>query len=92
MQVTFVFGGFPVSSKTEPIDIVALEATLKTALTGAKPFTLGPTDDWRRAVLAGAFTPLSKHLPDSPQRWQTFFARCFAVEKADVQLHPASFS
>jgi hypothetical protein len=34
------------------------------------------------AVLAGNFIALTQHLPEAPARWQDFFARAFAVDRA----------
>ena len=63
-------------------DIWALAVTAYECLTGTLPFPTGNRDDWRRAVLAGAWTPLDEHLPDPPERWRAFFADCLSVDRA----------
>jgi serine/threonine-protein kinase len=63
-------------------DIWALAVTAYECLTGALPFPTGNRDDWRRAVLAGCYTPLDEHLPDPPQRLRAFFADCLSVDRA----------
>jgi serine/threonine-protein kinase len=60
-------------------DLWALAVVAYETLTGALPFAAASAGDWRRAVLAGSFTPLARHLKDPPAQWQTFFARCFAT-------------
>ena len=60
-------------------DLWALAVVAYETLTGALPFATASAGDWRRAVLAGSFTPLARHLKDPPAQWQTFFARCFAT-------------
>jgi len=63
-------------------DLWALGVMVYETLTGSLPFKPGPADDWKLAVLSGRFTPLSEHLKDPPSQWQTFFAGCFAVDRA----------
>ena len=61
-------------------DLWALAVVAYEALTGALPFPAASRDTWRRTVLAGRHTPLTKHLPDAPARWRDFFVRALAVE------------
>ena len=60
-------------------DLWALAVVAYETLTGTLPFATASAGDWRRAVLAGSFTPLARHLKDPPAQWQAFFARCFAT-------------
>jgi serine/threonine-protein kinase len=60
-------------------DLWALAVVAYETLTGALPFAAASAGGWRRAVLAGSFAPVARHLKDPPAQWQTFFARCFAT-------------
>ena len=62
-------------------DLWALAVVAYETLTGAMPFPVQSTYDWRLAILAGSSTPLTEHLPDSPHRWQMFFANSFATDR-----------
>lgn len=68
-------------------DLWALAVVTYEALTGALPFPVASRDLWRQAVLAGRYTPLGAHLPDPPTRWQAFFRRALAADRA---VRPAS--
>jgi eukaryotic-like serine/threonine-protein kinase len=63
-------------------DLWALAVVAYETLTGALPFAAVSAADWRRSLLSGNFAPLSESLDDPPQRWLSFFARCFAVDRA----------
>jgi serine/threonine-protein kinase len=65
----------------ESWDVWALAVVAYEALTGALPFPTHSQSDWRHAVLAGRFTPLSEHLPDASPRLQMFFADSFAFDR-----------
>ena len=65
----------------ESWDLWALAVVAYEALTGALPFPAHSQSDWRRAVLAGEFTPLSEHLPDASPRLQMFFADSFTFDR-----------
>ena len=62
-------------------DLWSLAVVAYEALTGALPFPFQPALDWRRAIMAGSFDPLTEYLPDSPQRWQIFFAQMFSTDR-----------
>jgi tRNA A-37 threonylcarbamoyl transferase component Bud32 len=64
-------------------DLWALTVMAYEMLTGANPFASTTAPEWYKTVLAGSFTPVSKHLPDSPGRWQQFFAQAFALDPAE---------
>jgi GAF domain-containing protein len=72
-------------------DLWALAVTVYETLTGALPFPVSPRDVWRRSVLAGGFTPLTRHLEDPPAQWQSFFARCFASDRTERPGSAAEF-
>ena len=64
-------------------DLWALTVMVYEMLTGTDPFAGATTAECYRTILAGSFTPVSKHLPDAPGRWQEFFAQAFALDPAD---------
>ena len=64
-------------------DLWALTVMVYEMLTGTNPFAGATTAECYRTILAGSFTPVSKHLPDAPGRWQEFFAQAFALDPAD---------
>ena len=66
---------------SESWDLWALAVTAYETLTGALPFPVSPRMDWRQSILAGRFTPLSTHLKEAAERWQEFFASCFAPDR-----------
>jgi eukaryotic-like serine/threonine-protein kinase len=68
-------------------DLWALAVVAYEMLTGVHPFARTTTIEWQADTLAGSFTPVTKHLPDAPARWQEFFARAFAVNPPE---RPAS--
>lgn len=75
----------PEQLRGEPVhpawDLWALAVVTYEMLTGAQPFASGAASaDWQVALLAGRFTPVARHLPEAPARWQEFFARAFALE------------
>ena len=63
------------------LDLWTLAVTAYEALTGALPFSSPAGADWRRAVLSGSFKPLSEHLDNPPEQWQTFFTRSLADDR-----------
>jgi tRNA A-37 threonylcarbamoyl transferase component Bud32 len=76
----------PEQLQGEPVhpawDLWALAVVAYEMLTGVQPFAGGATPaDWQVALLAGRFTPVARHLPEAPARWQEFFARAFALER-----------
>ena len=72
-------------------DLWALAVVAYEALTGALPFPVASRETWRRLVLAGRFTPLAEHLPDAPARWQAFFTRALALDRAQRPPSAAEF-
>ena len=68
-------------------DLWALAVVAYEMLTGVHPFTRTTTIEWQAATLAGSFTPVKKHLPGAPARWQEFLARAFAINPSE---RPAS--
>lgn len=72
-------------------DLWALAVIAYETLTGAPPFSAAPGPEWRRAVLSGNFTPLTKHFDDSPETWQSFFERSFATDVARRPRSAAEF-
>jgi tRNA A-37 threonylcarbamoyl transferase component Bud32 len=64
-------------------DLWALAVVVYETLTGALPFKPVPVEDWKSAVLSCRFTPLTEYLKDPPSQWQTFFASCFAANRAE---------
>jgi eukaryotic-like serine/threonine-protein kinase len=60
-------------------DLWALAVLAYELLTGRHPFS-SACPDWHRALLAGSFTPIAVHLPESPQGWTEFFARALALD------------
>jgi membrane-associated protease RseP (regulator of RpoE activity) len=64
------------------IGLWALAVVAYETLTGSTPFTATSAAEWRRAVLAGSFTPLSQHLTTSQVNGQAFFETCFATERS----------
>lgn len=62
-------------------DLWALSVVVYEILTGALPFAAS-RGDGRKPVLSGDFTPLREHFDNPPERWLSFFARCFAVDRA----------
>lgn len=72
-------------------DLWALAVVTYEALTGALPFPVASRDLWRQAVLAGRYTSLGAHLADPPARWQAFFSRALAVDRAARPASAAEF-
>jgi serine/threonine protein kinase len=72
-------------------DLWALAVTAYEALTGALPFSSPARADWRRAVLSGSFKPLSEHLDNPPEQWQTFFTRSLADDRTKRAKSAADF-
>ena len=68
-------GGTPQSAW----DLWALAVLAYEMMTGTHPFG-GAWPDCHRALLAGSFTPITTHLPESPPRWTEFFARALALD------------
>jgi len=52
------------------------------SLLGLRMWSIGPPN-LTNLTLHGSFTPVSKHLPDAPGRWEEFFAQAFAPDPAD---------
>jgi tRNA A-37 threonylcarbamoyl transferase component Bud32 len=63
-------------------DLWALAVVAYEMLTGVQPFAGASVAEWEAALLAGRFTPLAAHLPESPARAQEFFSRAFALDCA----------
>ncbi len=63
-------------------DLWALAVVTYEMLTGAQPFAGATAAEWRSSVLAGRFAPLIRHVPEAPARWEEFFARTFAIDRA----------
>ena len=72
-------------------DLWAISVVAYEALTGALPFPAHSTEDWRPAVLSGAFTPLTEHLPNLSQRAQVLFAHSFARDRTERAQSAAEF-
>jgi serine/threonine-protein kinase len=72
-------------------DLWALSVVAYEALTGAMPFPAGSARDWRQAILAGSFIPVTNHIPNAPRGWQTFFAACFSTDKSQRPSSSAEF-
>ena len=64
-------------------DLWALAVVTYEMLAGAYPFEAATRQEWHVAVLAGRFTPLSRHVQAAPAAWQEFFARALAVDPRD---------
>ena len=73
-------------------DLWALAVVAYESLTGAPPFPLVSTAEWRQAVLGGRFTPVEHHLPDAPIRCGAFFARALAVDRSARPVSAAEFA
>jgi tRNA A-37 threonylcarbamoyl transferase component Bud32 len=63
-------------------DLWALSVVAYEMLTGSQHFAATTAAEWQVALLAGNFIALTRHLPEAPARWQDFFARSFAVDRA----------
>jgi tRNA A-37 threonylcarbamoyl transferase component Bud32 len=74
----------PEQLRGQPIDpawdLWALSVMAYEMLTGAQPFVGSTTVECYSSISGGHFAPVSKHLPDSPSRWQEFFAQAFALD------------
>ncbi len=68
-------------------DLWALAVVTYEMLAGEYPFEGATMPEWHAAVMAGRCTPLARHLPSAPEKWQEFFARALAVEQG---LRPAA--
>jgi serine/threonine protein kinase len=66
------------SAPSLALDVWALTVVIYESLTGQLPFPVSNPAEWRQAVIAGRFTPLSAHLPGAPAPWEEFFARAFS--------------
>lgn len=75
----------PAQLRAEPVDAAwdlwAVTVVAYAMLTGAQPFDGTTAAECHNAVLAGGFTPLAQHLPESPPGWQEFFTRGFALDQ-----------
>jgi serine/threonine protein kinase len=71
-------------------DLWALSVVAYEILTGALPFAAN-RGDGRKAVLSGNFTPLREQFDNPPERWLSFFDRCFAVDRAARPQSAAEF-
>jgi eukaryotic-like serine/threonine-protein kinase len=60
-------------------DLWALAVLAYEMLTGRHPFG-SAWPDCHRALLAGSFTTITAHLPESPPRWTELFARALALD------------
>jgi serine/threonine-protein kinase len=69
--------------EVDPAGPAALTVLVYEMLTGTNPFAGATTAECHRTILAGSFTPVSKHLPDASGRWEEFFAQAFALDPAD---------
>jgi eukaryotic-like serine/threonine-protein kinase len=72
-------------------DLWTLGVVAYESLTGELPHPVASRETWRQAVLAGRYTPLSRHLADPPARWARFFDRCFAADRARRPATAAAF-
>ena len=64
-------------------DLWALTVMAYEMVTGANPFAGSTPAECYRTILAASFTPVSKHMPEAPRRWEEFFAQAFALDPAD---------
>ena len=60
----------------------ALAAVTYEVLTGHHPFEQAKPGELSRAILSWCFSPVSRHLPEAPSNWQSFFSRAFALDPA----------
>jgi serine/threonine protein kinase len=72
-------------------DLWAIAVVAYEALTGALPFPAHSSEDWRRAVLYGSFTPLTEHMPNVSRRAQELFAHSFASDRTTRAQSAAEF-
>ncbi len=72
-------------------DVWALTVMAYEYLAGRLPFPVESRESWRRLVLAGRHTPLTAHLADPPQRWQSFFDAAFSPDRTPRPRSAAEF-
>ena len=72
-------------------DLWALSVVAYETLTGRLPFEIASPHDFRSAVMAGCFVPLTVSLEEVPQAWQEFFAGCFARNREARPQSAAEF-
>jgi tRNA A-37 threonylcarbamoyl transferase component Bud32 len=62
-------------------DVWALAVVAYESLTGVLPFPVPSREVWRQSVLAGRFTPVTRHVAGLPARCDEVFARAFAMDR-----------
>ena len=72
-------------------DLWTLAVVAYESLTGALPFPVDRKGAWRQSVLAGRRTPLREHLTNPSARWEAFFDRALAADRASRPASAARF-
>lgn len=64
------------------MDLWAMGIVAYEMLAGAYPFEGETAADWQSAVMAGRFTPLSRHIEPAPEAWGEFFRVVLAADSS----------